>query len=152
MTAGFKFVIFLVLLCMFSFYSAERPNSIKGNYIFEINYGLIFEKESVSEYGFDLECFLDESNHSYSIGFATEFEKNNYYIAPLFSFYEDHFKYFFSIGALVESHTTSYAKLKFGIGYEVFMQDQWIFIPSFNVDYFKSHIIPVSVVALAHEF
>lgn len=152
-------IIAIWVLTASAAYSIEksRPDSIGGDYLFELNIGLALEEEEdVEEVGFDVERFLDGSEHHFSIGFATELEFKDHgeeiFLAPLFSVYYFHMKLFLASGLLTDFDEENEWKTRLGLGYEFFLKGEYLLIPIVAIDYIDSEFSPALGLGLAHEF
>lgn len=151
-----SYIFILMLVSMNSFAKEEsRPKSIGGDYVVEVNIGRFFqEDEEIFEAGFDLEYFLPGYHHHLSIGFTTEIEfedEDRFFFAPLISYYYHHFKFFLASGISTRFHESEW-KNKLGIGYEYFVDKDWILIPSIAYDRVNEENGISVAIGIGHEF
>lgn len=153
-----SFIVLFTLLMGLNSYAKEesRPDSIGGDYIVEVNNGIVFEEnEDVYEIGFDFEYFLPKSRHHFSIGLATEIqvkEHMQYYIGPLFSAYYYHTKLFISAGLLTDFDGENLFRSRLGLGYEFIFANHNIIIPTVTIDVDHEEVSWGILIGLAHEF
>lgn len=150
-------LLFFIFSFLISAKELARPDSIGGDYIVEFVYGVVYEDdENVLEYGVDLEHFLPESNHHFSIGVSLELENtkhgNLYFVGPLFSAYFMHYKFFLSSGVLTDFDHSSILKNRIGVGYEFTTYDEWLIVPTIAIDHFDNRTYGALSIGLAHEF
>lgn len=151
----FALIISVTGLNMSHAMEKSRPKSIAGDYVVELNIGGFFEEEEkVLEFGFDFEYFVPGYHHHLSIGLATEVEfrsEDEFFFAPLISYYYHHFKFFLASGILTKFHESEW-KTKFGIGHEFFLAPEWILIPSIAYDRINEENGFSIAVGIGHEF
>ena len=155
--------LIITLLISFIFISMteakekSRPKSIGGDYVAEVNFGVVFEEsEDVFELGFDFESFIKETHHHFSIGVATEIEfkeeETEYFLGPLLSAYFYHFKFFITSGILTNFQEEHEWKSRLGLGYEIVHLKDWILVPTFTLDYVDQEFDLGVSLGFAYEF
>ncbi len=154
--------IYLIILISLMYQSAfakelARPNSIGGDYLLELNTGLVDEdNHKIYEVGFEVERFTDSFKHHCAIGLSFEAtdldDEIKYFAGGLVSFYYHHFKLFVSSGILLGSNDFKEWKTRYGFGREFFIKKDYIIIPAFTVDRLGGGSHPGFNIGIAKEF
>jgi len=136
----------------------SRPNSIGGDYIFEVVSGFISEEQKTNfELGFDFETFIPGTDHHISLGLSSEIEfsdheRRRYFFGPLLSYYYRHFKIFLSSGMQTDFDEYEKWKSRIGLGYEVVWLKHWLVVPTIAMDHVEGKLYPAYSIGLACEF
>jgi hypothetical protein len=91
----------------------------------------------VFEIGLDYEYFLPGWQHHLSFGVASEIEflqNDEFYLGPLVSLYYFHTKVFYTTGIQTNFSGKAYWKNRLGFGYEFFLEEHFIVVPTIAVD------------------
>lgn len=116
----------------------SRPQSSGDERLFEVTAGQVKVGEhEIFEVGVDYEYFVPGWEHHLSFGVASEIEflqKDEYYLGPLVSLYYFHTKAFYTSGIQTDFSGKSYWKNRVGLGYEFFVKEHVIIVPTIAVD------------------
>lgn len=115
-----------------------RPESSEKNLLIEATAGQVWlPEDEVFELGLDVEFFPTKFAHHLSLGLSAEveFEENNeFYLGPLLSYYQNHYKVFTSAGLQGHDHHWR-LKTRLGVGKEFYLTEDLIFVPGAFVDF-----------------